>query len=325
MKTMKTIFILIAIALISNGCKQSNSKSVNKSAVDFSQMTFAEVKTAADEGNPQAQNEIGNRFYFGIGISKDSAEAVKWWQKSATQKFPPAELDLGLAYLKGDGVSKDEQEGIRLLRLGVDAGLPRAKEAMGMFYFLGAFGLPKDYTQAFNWFKAAAQDNYPPAQYYLAECFRDGKGTQTNLVEAIIWFEQAASNNMPNAEVILGNYYFSKGFSELGITNHLTQSQLANANFAMGAEWLRKAANQNYLPAQMFLVFAYRDGAGVPKDSVEAYKWFVLSSMKYPSETWKTNGVGFTAEEISAGRLQAEEFSKTNHLKPKSVDQILGL
>jgi TPR repeat protein len=308
----KWILALGLVVLICIGCKQSNSKVVT----DFTQMTFAEVKAAADRGDPRAQFELGQRFYAGKGILKDSEAAVEWWQKSAAQKFPPAELDWGLAYLKGDGVPKDERKGLRLCHLAVDSGLPRAKEAMGMFYFLGAFGFPQDCTQAFYCFKAAADHDYPPAQYYLALCFRDGKGTPTNLSEAVSWLQRAASNGVPNAQAVLGHYYFDKGFAELGIPNQ---------NFVLGAEWYRKAANQGYLPGQMALVFAYGNGAGVAKDPIEAYKWFALSSIKYPPKMWKTNGIVFTPEQISAGKLRAEEFSKTNQISPKSVDEILGL
>jgi hypothetical protein len=75
----------------------------------------------------------------------------------------------------------------------------------------------------------------------------------------------------------------------------------------------------------MFLVFAYSDGAGVTKDPIEAYKWFVLASHGSHPETWKINEADFTPEQISAGKLRAEEFSKTNQISPKSILEIPNL
>lgn len=148
------ILALGLAALICAGCKQSNSPV----AKDVTQMTFAEVKIAADKGDPAAQFEIGRRFHDGVGILKDSSEAVDWWQKAAAQKFPPAELSLGLAYGKGDGVAKDEHEGVKLCRAAADSGLPQANDTVAMLYFLGA-GVQKDYSQAFYWFKAGADQD----------------------------------------------------------------------------------------------------------------------------------------------------------------------
>jgi TPR repeat protein len=40
---------------------------------------------AAEKGNAQAQFNIGNCYYFGMGIAKNKKEALKWWQKAAEQ------------------------------------------------------------------------------------------------------------------------------------------------------------------------------------------------------------------------------------------------
>lgn len=43
------------------------------------------------------------------------------------------------------------------------------------------------------------------------------------------------------------------------------------------AKWYRKAADQNRPAAQKALAYCYADGTGVTKDEVEAYKWWLLS------------------------------------------------
>lgn len=314
------------------GCDQSNSKVAHRETPDFAQMAFAEVKSAADSGDPRAQYELGNRFHIGKGVPKDPTEAVDWWQKSAAQKFSPAELSLGLAYANGDGVPKNEPEGIKLCRLAAESGFARAEETMGIFYFLGVRAdVQKDYPQAFHWFKLAADQGWPPSQYLLALCYRDGKGTPTNSAEAVSWLERAASNGLANAQAALGHYYFDKGFAELGIPARVkpdvpvTQEQLTNQNFVTGLEWYCKAANQGYRPGQFFLAFAYGDGAGVARDPIECYKWLFLAKRGPHGEVWKLNTTNFTPAQISAGKQRAEGFLKTNHVAPMSVPEIPSL
>jgi uncharacterized protein len=324
-KMKKYIFILSSLILIC-GCEQSKAQ-----VPDFKQMTLAELQTAAEKGNPQAQFELGERFHNGSGVLKDSTEAVEWWQKAAAQKFPPAELDLGVAYGRGDGVPKNMQEGVKWCRMAADSGLTMAQMTLGILFCDGHSGVEQDYTEAFKWFKKAAEQGNLHAEYYLAVCYRDGKGTLTNLSEAIAWFQRAGNNGVANAQVILGKYYFDTGFAELGIPTQIkpdtsmTKEQLTNQNFVRGIEWYQKAANQNYPPGQMFLTFAYQDGAGVNKNPIEAYKWFVLASHEPHPEAWKLETTNFTSEQIAAGKLRAEEFSKTNHVTPKSVQEIPGL
>ena len=101
------ILALVLATLVCAGCKQSNSPVVK----DVTQMTFAEVKVAADKGNPAAQFEIGKRFHDGKGILKDSSEAVEWWQKAAAQKFPTAEYNLGLLMRKVTALQKMSTKG----------------------------------------------------------------------------------------------------------------------------------------------------------------------------------------------------------------------
>lgn len=49
-------------------------------------------------------------------------------------------------------------------------------------------------------------------------------------------------------------------------------------DFAKAAMWFRKAADQNYAPAQAWLGFFYEKGHGVKADPAEAVKWFRKSA-----------------------------------------------
>lgn len=48
-------------------------------------------------------------------------------------------------------------------------------------------------------------------------------------------------------------------------------------NYQKGVYWLRKAAVQGDAPAEIDMGVAYFTGRGVPRDYVQAYKWFALA------------------------------------------------
>ena len=54
------------------------------------------------------QFNLGNIYYFGKSVSKNYAEAVKWWRKAAEQGDVGAQFGLGHCYYAGFGVSKDQ-------------------------------------------------------------------------------------------------------------------------------------------------------------------------------------------------------------------------
>ena len=61
-------------------------------------------------------------YEFGLGVEKDSKEAVRLLRLSAEQGFLYAQNNLGYMYENGLGVEKDLKEAVRLYRLSADQG-----------------------------------------------------------------------------------------------------------------------------------------------------------------------------------------------------------
>ena len=49
----------------------------------------------------------GTEYYYGFGVPKDYAEAVKWFRLAAEQGYTDAQFFLGLVYQDGKGVLQD--------------------------------------------------------------------------------------------------------------------------------------------------------------------------------------------------------------------------
>ena len=56
--------------------------------------TAADYREAAEKGDAKAQFNLGNCYFNGWGVSKNMAEAVKWYKKAARQGIPNAKKAL---------------------------------------------------------------------------------------------------------------------------------------------------------------------------------------------------------------------------------------
>ncbi len=72
----------------------------------------------------------GDDFYFGRGVEKDDAEAVKWYRKAADQGYALAQYNLGVMYANGRGVVKDDAEAVKWYRKAAEQGNEDAEKAL---------------------------------------------------------------------------------------------------------------------------------------------------------------------------------------------------
>ena len=112
---------------------------------------FVETKAKADQGDAQAQYNLGVMYMIGIGVVKDEVEAVEWFRKAADQGDALAQYNLGLMYDNGNGVVKDEVEAVKWYRKAADQGDADAQFNLGKMYAAGR-GVVKDEVEAYKWF-----------------------------------------------------------------------------------------------------------------------------------------------------------------------------
>jgi len=61
---------------------------------------------AAEQGNAEAQEELGEFYLAGNGVEKKTHKAAEWYRKAAEQDNVEAQYKLGLCYALGQGVLK---------------------------------------------------------------------------------------------------------------------------------------------------------------------------------------------------------------------------
>jgi hypothetical protein len=70
----------------------------------------------AQEGDPEAQNYVGEIYEKGLGIEPDYATAAAWYRKAADQGNSRARINLGFLHEKGFGVEKDLAQALNWYR-----------------------------------------------------------------------------------------------------------------------------------------------------------------------------------------------------------------
>ena len=70
----------------------------------------------ANQGDAEAQYNLGVAYYNGEGVEQSHSKAVYWYQKSAEQGDAEAQYNLGVAYYNGEGVEQSHSKAVYWLR-----------------------------------------------------------------------------------------------------------------------------------------------------------------------------------------------------------------
>ncbi len=70
-------------------------------------MAFKLSLPLAEQGDAEAQNNLGVMYGHGWGVAQDDTEAVTWYRKAAEQGDARAQYMLGFMYDHGQGVAQD--------------------------------------------------------------------------------------------------------------------------------------------------------------------------------------------------------------------------
>jgi TPR repeat protein len=216
-------------------------------------------RKAAEQGDAEAQFNLGVRYANGDGVTKDQSEAVMWYRKAAEQGNAEAQFNLGVCYANGDGVTKDQSEAVIWYRKAAEQGDAKAQFYLGGRYFNGD-GVTKDQSEALMWYRKAAEQGDAEAQFNLGVCYENGYGVTKDQSQAVMWYRKAAEQSNSKGQLVLGLRYYNGE----GIAKNPTEA----------IKWFRMAAELGNADAQNNLGICYITGEGVQKNQDEAVKWF---------------------------------------------------
>jgi len=95
------------------------------------------MNLAADQGQADAQFNLGGLYINGEGVSQDYTQAAAWYRKAAEQGDADAQFKLGRLYYHGHGVPQDDTQSAFWYRKAAEQGNAEAQYLLGLTYTLG--------------------------------------------------------------------------------------------------------------------------------------------------------------------------------------------
>ncbi len=292
--------------------------------------TFDELLAQAEEGDAQAQAEVGQALLTGNGVEKDESAALEWIERAAAEEnarglfllatlisvgaHPErpadeaipllkraaelgdgfAQLDYGTGILEGEVPAVTLRQGVRFVRLAAEGGVIEAQRNLGLYYGGGSPHFPVDHIQSMRWFTAAAEQGDAIAQVNLARMLQFGRGEiEPNAARALELYEAAATQGQREAQSSLGMIFL--------------RGEDVPRDILRGAELLEAAAWQGESEAQWAIGQLYAPG-GIEaiQDPSAAYFWLYLAQMNsYPEASESLAAVAPLLSEEARATIEA--------------------
>jgi TPR repeat protein len=283
MKHLARFFLLVFAAAIFwglAGCASSNyEKGIRLYKPDNIAAAESELRPRAEQGDAEAQFNLGSLYYQGLGVSQDYKEAVKWLLKAAEQGHIFSQATLGTVYAEGvQGVVPKEPP--RALMWYIKAAAQGDMEALEFRDNLAnrmtpdqikeAQKLAKEFkppdTKSRQDLMARAKQGDDKAQFEVGLIYYKGQGVQADYLDALNWFKKAAGQGHSSAQYNVG-YMNEKG-------------EGTPQDYVEAAKYYHLAAEQRNHEAQYKLGYMYEKGQGVLQDEEQALMWYNLAAIQ---------------------------------------------
>lgn len=165
---------------------------------------FDEIQRKAENGNAEAQFQLGRIYHNGDGIEPNFNKAVYWYKKAAQQGYVDAQINLGSCYDENEDFDSAFYWNMEAAK----QGSPIGQTNVGYYYRSGD-GVAKDYAKAAYWFQKAADQGDAVGEQALGACYLKGDGVLQDYAKGIEWTKKAAQQGDTVAAYNLGVYYYN--------------------------------------------------------------------------------------------------------------------
>jgi TPR repeat protein len=214
---------------------------------------FGWFRRAAEQGEPNAQQDLGVLLHEGRGVRRDDRASVRWYRRAAARGNSGAMFNLFLCHRYGDGVTRNLRRGVAWLRRAAARGSSRAMARLGYEVFVGR-GARRDPAAGVRWClraldalerrptlaDGAGRSDFTWAMDVAAHGYREGVGVARDLALAFAWWRRAARRGDSCAAFHLGVCY--------------VEGTGVRRRRAEGIRWLQRAAAQGEARADARLV-----------------------------------------------------------------------
>lgn len=277
---------------------------------DASADSIQKVKQLAEAGNANAQNLLGEWYYFGKHIRRDFNMASYWWQKATDQGHAEATGNLARCYRYGHGVEQDSLQAVRLYETSFAKGNTallrlheQAVEERGSIFsakllrecYSNGIGVKRDQERAVKYMQILDQAGDQQTTYQLALYHLNNKQPD----KAFNIFKRLAALGHGGA------YYYC------GLLTMQGQGVAQDKESAIS--YFKKADSLGFASASYQLGKAFMVGDGVPKDEQQAVEHLKRAAKNNGTAKWELaecyrKGTGTAVDYLSAIPLYADVF-----------------
>jgi TPR repeat protein len=175
---------------------------------------LAQVRKAADTGDPVALDWLAWFYEEGRGVAADKKKAADYYRQAAEKSEPHAEWRYGVMLDTGEGVALDSTAAMGWFRKSAAQKFSNAYVSMGVMYS-GGRGVGRDYAKALDCYRQAAKLHNIHAFNEIGVVYFAGEGVPPDRIEATAYFIIAATHGDNRAQEQLnsiGNDIGEEGF-----------------------------------------------------------------------------------------------------------------
>ena len=229
---------------------------------------------AAEEGDMEAQYNLGFMYETGWGVGIDEKMAANWYKEASDLQHDMAQLRLGMMYVVGSGVAKDVDQGVELLRLAAENG-NRVAEVLVQEVFDNDDARELDVDRIIRGLRRSVDDGEQQALNTLNTSLdrarrRIKRERREVATESVV--RQTAKTTKKEKPSTLASEKVSS--AQFNIARAMDKGLGIPQNEPEMVKWYITAARQGNADAQFNLGILYVQGRGVSKDIQEGMRWF---------------------------------------------------
>ena len=269
-----------------------------------------------------AQIMYGIYYAHEASPARDLGKAVEYFKKAAGKSVDAPTL-IAECYRKGGpGLSRDYAEAVKWYKEAAKLGDKNAPELIGECYVTGGYGLKRNIREGLEWYRTAAEQDNGRAMYRLGECYEYGIGVEQDLKQAVEWYDKAWQNHVgmgwfgikrcfakgsPDAMTLLAylieenatflSHPYEERFEKAAeLYRRATAMKDPKAAIRLAEmkvdglgglrdyfeafELYKTAAEQGDVVGMVRVANCYRDGTGVGRDEAKALEWYKKAADK---------------------------------------------
>ena len=127
MNTKRFLCYAATLLLSTGALAQNNDVDIEK--------TVKTTHLLAEQGEADAQYNLGDCYYNGNGVEQSYSKAAKWFRLAAEQGLAQAQYALGVCYDNGDGVEQSYTEAVKWYKKAAEQGHEYAKKELDFMGF----------------------------------------------------------------------------------------------------------------------------------------------------------------------------------------------